>query len=63
MHGPPLTRPEVAAILRCGVDRLISEGLGHQAALRSVARRHGVKPKQVSDLIAQADSATGGGLQ
>lgn len=62
MHGPPLTRPEIAAILRCRVDRLVAQGIGRRTAVRLVARKHGIAPKQVSSLMAQAEPLPGGEL-
>ena len=60
MHGPTLTKPEIVATLRCGVARLVAQGIGSRTAVRLVARKYGVTPKHVSALIAQVEPLPGG---
>jgi hypothetical protein len=39
MHGPPLTRTEVAAVLRSEIRRLVSLGVPQAQATTAVATR------------------------
>jgi len=59
MHHQPRTDPDTAA-MRCGVDKLIARGIGPRTAVRRVARRNRIAPKQVGTLIAQGDPFAGG---
>jgi hypothetical protein len=60
MHGPPLTRLELAAILRAQVRRLMSRSIGRQDAINAVAVEHGIDPEWVAELVAFADGLAGG---
>jgi hypothetical protein len=60
MHGPPLTRLEVAAVLRAQVHRLIARGMDRPVAIKAVAVEHGLDPEWVAELIDFADGLAGG---
>jgi hypothetical protein len=60
MQGPPLTRLELAAVLRAQVRRLMSHGIGREAAINAVAVEHGIDPEWVAELVASADGLAGG---
>jgi hypothetical protein len=62
MHGPPLTRLEVAAVLRREVGRLVSLGVEQPVAIRAVAREQGIDPEWVAELVASIERALGGDL-
>lgn len=51
MQGPPLTRREVADLLRGEVDQLESLGAKRPNAITAVADRHGVDAQRVESLI------------
>jgi hypothetical protein len=51
MHGPPLTRLEVEAVLRSEVKRLISRRVEKQIAIEIVAEEHGIDPEWVAQLV------------
>lgn len=60
MHGLPLTRLEVAAVLRREVMRLISLGVERQVAIEKVAQEQGIDPEWVAELVGFADGLAGG---
>jgi len=51
MHRPPLTRLEVAAVLRAEVVRLIKRGMDRTVAIKAVAEQHGLDPEWVAELV------------
>lgn len=51
MHGPPLTRLEVAAVLRSAVKRLIALRVEQKLAIDAITREHGLDPEWVAELI------------
>jgi hypothetical protein len=53
MRVPPLAKPEVADIMIYGVEKLTVRGVGRRAAIRRVARKHGVRPRSVTAMIAR----------
>jgi hypothetical protein len=57
MHHQPQTDHETAAAMRCGVDKLVFRGVNRRTAVRRVARRTRIDPRQAGYLIAH-----GGGL-
>jgi hypothetical protein len=60
MYGPPLTRLEVAAVLRAQVRRLIARGIDRSVAIKVVAEEHGLDPGWVARLVESADELAGG---
>jgi hypothetical protein len=60
MQNPPLTRPEVAAVFRGEVGRLIARGMGRTAAIKTVAERYDIDPEWVAELVSFADGLAGG---
>jgi hypothetical protein len=60
MHGPPLTRLEVAAVLRAQIIRLMSRSIDRSAAINAVAVEHGLDPEWVAELVASVDGLMGG---
>jgi hypothetical protein len=60
MHGPPLTRLEVIAVLRAEVNRLTRRNINRSIAIKVVAEEHGLDPEWVSGLVASADKLAGG---
>lgn len=60
MHGPPLTRLEVAAVLRAQVCRLMSRGIDRPVAINAVAVEHGLDPEWVAELVDLGDGLAGG---
>ena len=60
MRNPPLTRLEVAAVLRAEVYRLVARGMDRGTAIKAVADEHGIDPGWVAELVASADSVAGG---
>lgn len=60
MHGPPLTRLEVAAVLRAQIRRLVARGMDRPVAINAVAVEHGLDPEWVAELIGFADGLAGG---
>ncbi len=59
MHHQPRTDHEMAAAMRCGVDKLVFQGFGRRAAVRRVARRNRIAPKRASVLIAHGGRSAG----
>jgi hypothetical protein len=51
MHGPPLTRLEVEAVLRRDVNRYIALGVKKSDAIRQVATERGIDPAWVDELV------------
>jgi phosphoserine phosphatase len=43
-----------------GVEKLMARGVGKRAALRRIARKHGINPRSVHAMIARADRPEGG---
>jgi hypothetical protein len=62
MHVVPVRRPEIVEIMDCGVDKLLARGVSHRKAVRRTARKHGVRPRHVSALIAREDESREVGL-
>jgi hypothetical protein len=60
MHHQPRTDPDMAA-MRCGVDKLIARGIGPRTAMRRVARRNRIAPRQLGALMAHGGRQIGGG--
>lgn len=60
MHGPPLTRLELAAVLRAQVCRLVARGISRSTAINAVAVEHVIDPEWVAELIGFADGLAGG---
>jgi hypothetical protein len=60
MHGPPLTRLEVAAVLRAQVRRLVARGMDRHIAINAVAVEHGLDPEWVAELVDVGDGLAGG---
>ncbi len=60
MHHQPRTDPENAATMRCGIDKLIARGVGPRTAMRRVARRNRIAPRQLGVLITQGGRPIGG---
>ncbi len=60
MHGPPLTRLELAAVLRAQVRRLMSRSISRQDAINAIAIEHGIDPEWVAELVASIDDLAGG---
>ena len=61
MQSPPLTRLEVAAVLRAAVYRLVAHGMARATAIRAVAEEHGIDPEWVAELVASVAELAGGG--
>ncbi len=59
MHGPPLTRLEVAAVLRAEVGRLRAHGVDRSVATKAVADEHGIDPEWVAELVASVEGMSG----
>jgi hypothetical protein len=51
MHGPHLTRHELATTLRRAVERFESLGVPHEHAINAVAVDRGVSPAHVKNLL------------
>jgi hypothetical protein len=60
MHGPPLTRLEVAAVLRAQVRRLVARGIDCSVAVKVVAEEHGLDPEWVARLVDSVGGPDGG---
>ncbi len=60
MHRPPLTRLELAAVLRAQVRRLVARGIGRSTAINTVAVEHGIDPEWVAELVDFGDELAGG---
>lgn len=60
MHTDPYRRPEIADVMSGGVEKLMARGVGKRAALRRIARKHGINPRSVHAMIARADRPEGG---
>lgn len=60
MNGPPLTRLEVAAVLRAGVRRLMSRGIARSTAIHAVAIEHDLDPERVAELVKSVNELAGG---
>ena len=58
MHHPPRNGTTATA-----PERPPATGADLRRAFHRTARTHGMRPKHLSALIAQAESTTGGGLQ
>lgn len=58
MQVASVRRPEIAEVVGNGVDKLLARGVSHRKAVRRIARKHGVRPRHVGALIAQADDGT-----
>lgn len=61
MRNPPLTRLELAAVLRAEVYRLVARGLERAVAIKAIADEHGIDPEWVAELVASVDRVAGGG--
>lgn len=59
MHSPPLTRLEIAAVLRAEVRRLEARRIDRSVAINAVAEEHGLDPEWVAELIGFADGLAG----
>jgi hypothetical protein len=59
MHHQPRSESEVAARQCGGYDPLVSKGASPRHALHRTARKHGIAPKHLSALIAQANHLAG----
>jgi hypothetical protein len=59
MHHQPRTDLDTAA-MRCGVDKLVARGIGPRAAVRRVARRNRIAPRQLGALMAHNGRQIGG---
>jgi hypothetical protein len=60
MQSPPLTRLEVAAVLRREVKRYVSLGVKQSVAIERVAQEQGLDPEWVAELVGFADGLAGG---
>jgi hypothetical protein len=60
MQSPPLTRLEVASVLRVEVYRLVARGMARATAIKAVAEQHGLDPEWVAELVGFADGLAGG---
>jgi hypothetical protein len=60
MHGPPLTRLEVIAVLRAEVRRLVARHIARSVAIKVVAEEHGLDPEWVAELVESVDEYPGG---
>ncbi len=60
MPRPPITRLEIAAVLRAEVYRLIARGMGRATAIKAVAEQHGLDPEWVAELVESVDDLAGG---
>jgi hypothetical protein len=60
MHHQPRTDPEIAATVRCELDKIIARGVGPRTAMRRVARRHRMAPRQLGALMAHGGRPIGG---
>ncbi len=60
MQNPPVTRLEVAAVLRAEVYRLIALGMARATAIKAVAEQHGIDPEWVAELVGFGDGLAGG---
>lgn len=54
MHHQPRIEPGIAATGYGGADPLATKGVSPRRALYRTARKHGMAPKHLSALIAQA---------
>ena len=61
MHLQDSRRPEIADVMSGGVEKLMAGGVNRRAAVRRIARKHGVNPRSVTAMIARADQLEGGG--
>jgi hypothetical protein len=57
MHGPPLAKFEIAALLRRQVDQLESQGSDRSSAVATVAGRYDVEAHRVAWLIGDVPPA------
>jgi len=62
MHVVPVRQPEIAQIMTCSVDKLLTQGVSRRKAVRRIARKHGVRPRQISAVIAAEDRTREVGL-
>lgn len=60
MQNPPLTRLEVAAVLRAEVYRLIARHMDRATAIKAVAEQHGLDPEWVAELVDFGNGLAGG---
>lgn len=60
MQGPPLTKREIAEILRRKVRTYVSLGAEEAVAIDAVAARYGTDSKRVAELVDFGDGLTGG---
>lgn len=60
MQNPPITRLEVAAVLRAEVYRLIARDMTRATAIKAVAEQHGIDPEWVEELVDFGDGLAGG---
>lgn len=60
MQRPPITRLEVAAVLRAEVYRLIARRMDRATAIKAVAEQHGLDPEWVAELVESVDRLSGG---
>lgn len=55
MHVASMDGPEIERIIDSGVEKLLARGVSRRRAVHRTARKHGVRPRQVSALIASED--------
>jgi hypothetical protein len=60
MRNAPLTRLEIAAVLRAQVNRLVARGMARTDAIDAVAVEHGLDPEWVAELVGFVDGLAGG---
>jgi hypothetical protein len=60
MQRPPITRLEIAAVLRAEVYRLMARGMDRATAIKAVAEQHGLDPEWVAELVEFVDRLSGG---
>jgi hypothetical protein len=59
MHHQPRTDLDTTA-MRYGINKLIAQGIGPRTAVRRVARRNRIAPKQAGALMAHGGQPIGG---
>jgi hypothetical protein len=60
MPRPPITRLEIAAVLRAEVYRLMARGMDRATAIKAVAEQHGLDPEWVAELVDAVDGLARG---
>ncbi len=60
MYRPPITRLEIAAVLRAEVYRLMARGMDRATAIKAVAEQHGLDPEWVAELVESVERPSGG---